>query len=89
MLSWEGMQWVGLAPYCYDAKNPVMILLTGRTGDTGRHDYIDMLGDLGLRNHAHVVAALMKYFGILLMLAALAWGALLHVRTWRVRTEGT
>ena len=89
MLSWEGMQWVGLAPYCYDAKNPVMILLTGRSGDTGAHDYIDMLGDLGLLSHAHMVAALMKYFGILLMLAALAWGGLLHLRTWRVRTGGT
>ena len=86
MLWWEGTQWVNLAPYCYDAKKPSMILLTGRTGDTGAHDYVDMLGDLGLLNRAHEVAALMKYFGILLMLVALAWGALLVARAWRDRS---
>ena len=85
MLWWEGTQWVNLAPYCYDAKTPAMILLTGRTGDTGAHDYIDMLGDLGLLNRAHEVAAAMKYFGILLILVALAWGALLLAQTRRER----
>ena len=85
MLWWEGTQWVDLAPYCYDAKKPAMVLLTGRTGDTGAHDYIDLLGDLGLLNRAHEVAALMKYFGVLLMLAALVWGALLLARIWRER----
>lgn len=88
MLWWEGTQWVDLAPYCYDAKQPVMILLTGRTGETGAHDYIDMLGDLGLLNRAHEVAALMKYFGVLLMLVALAWGAMLLARTWQDRAAG-
>lgn len=85
MLWWEGSQWVYLAPYCYDAKKPQMILLTARTGDTGAHDYVDMLGDLGLLNRAHEVAALMKYFGVLLMILALVWGALLVARSWRER----
>jgi hypothetical protein len=89
MLSWEGIQWVDLAPYCYDAKTPVMILLTGRTGDTGGHDYIDMLGDLGLLNRAHELASLMKYFGVLLMLVALVWGGLLLRYAWRSRSGGT
>lgn len=88
MLWWEGTQWVYLAPYCYDAKKPAITLLTGRTGDTGAHDYIDMLGDLGLLNHAHEVAALMKYFGVLLMLAALVWAGLLLARIWRDRAAG-
>jgi hypothetical protein len=87
MLWWEGTQWVNLAPYCYDAKVPVMTLLTGRTGDTGAHDYIDMLGDLGLLDRAHEVAAAMKAFGVLLMLVALLWGALLLARSWRDRSE--
>jgi len=39
MLWWEGTQWVNLAPYCYDAKKPAMILLTGRTGDTGAQSF--------------------------------------------------
>jgi hypothetical protein len=85
MLWWEGAQWVDLAPYCYDARRPTMILLTGRTGDAGAHDYVDMLGDLGLLHRAHEVAALMKYFGVALILAALVWGALLLKRTWRDR----
>jgi hypothetical protein len=89
MLSWEGMQWVDLAPYCYDAKKPVMILLTGRTGDTGGHDYIDMLGDLGLLNRAHEVALLMKYVGVLLMLVALVWGGMLLWRAWHLRGVST
>lgn len=88
MLWWAGMQWVDLAPYCYDARTPVMTLLTGRTGDTGAHDYIDMLGDLGLLDQAHEVAAMMKYFGIALMLVALVWGALLLERIWRDRAGG-
>ena len=62
-----------------------MVLLTGRTGDTGAHDYVDMLGDLGLLNRAHEVAALMKYFGVLLILVALVWGALLVAHTWHER----
>jgi len=88
MLWWEGTQWVDLAPYCYDAKTPVMILLTGRTGDTGAHDYVDMLGDLGLLDQAHEVATLMKVFGIVLMLAALVWGGLLLARIWHARADG-
>ena len=73
------------APYCYDAKKPQLILLTGRTGDTGAHDYVDMLGDLGLLHRAHEVAALMKYFGVLLILLALVWGALLVRHSLRDR----
>jgi len=72
---WCGTQFIDLAPYAWDAKTPQHILLTGRTGDTGAHDYIDMLGDLGLLMHAHGVARVMHEFGLLLMLAAWAWGA--------------
>lgn len=86
MLWWLGLQWVDLAPYCYDAKTPVMILLTGRTGDTGAHDYIDMLGDLGLLDRAHEVGATMQVFGVFVMLVALTWGGLLLMRIWRERS---
>lgn len=87
MLWWEGSQWVDLAPYAYDAYEPKMILLTGRTGDTGAHDYVDMLADLGLLHRAHAVGAVMQYFGVLLMVVALAWGALLLVRIWQDRSD--
>jgi hypothetical protein len=75
MLWWSGTQWIDLAPYAWDAKTPQHVLLTGRTGDTGAHDYIDVLGDLGLLGRAHEVAWVMHKFGLVVMLAAWAWGA--------------
>ena len=75
MLWWSGTQWIDLAPYAWDAKTPQHVLLTGRTGDTGAHDYIDVLGDLGLLHRAHEVAWVMHKFGLVVMLAAWAWGA--------------
>ena len=35
------------APYIYDAWKPQHVLLTGRTGDTGGHDFIDVLAISG------------------------------------------
>ena len=87
MLWWCGTQWIDLAPYAWDAKTPQHILLTGRTGDTGAHDYIDMLGDLGLLNRAHEVARIMHEFGLLLMLAAWAWGAYILLRQFQRRAD--
>jgi hypothetical protein len=87
MLWWSGTQWIDLAPYAWDAKTPQHVLLTGRTGDTGAHDYIDVLGDLGLLQRAHEVAWVMHKFGLVVMLAAWAWGAYI---LWRQiqRREG-
>ena len=87
MLWWEGFQWVDLAPYCYDAQVPTMILLTGRTGDTGAHDYIDMLGDLGLLYHAQKIGWMMQKFGSLLFIVALGWGMALLLRQWQAHRE--
>jgi len=86
MLWWSGTQWIDLAPYAYDAKTPQHILLTGRTGDTGAHDYIDMLGTIGLLNRAHQVAWVMHKLGILLMIVAWAWGAYLLWRQFQRRS---
>ena len=74
MLWWMGTQWIDLAPYAWDARDPQHILLSGRTGNDGAHDYIDMLGDLGLLAHAHGVARVMHAVGLVVMLAAWAWG---------------
>ena len=87
MLWWEGLEWVDLAPYCYDAKIPTMTLLSGRTGDTGGHDYIEILGTLGLLNQARGVGHLMQAFGVLLMVLALAWGAAFLWKLWESRDE--
>jgi hypothetical protein len=87
MLWWSGTQWIDLAPYAWDALVPTHVLLTGRTGDTGAHDYIDMLGDLGLLHRAHEVAWLMHKFGFVVMLAAWAWGGYILWRQFQRRAE--
>lgn len=87
MLWWEGLEWVDLAPYCYDAKIPTMTLLSGRTGDTGGHDYIEILATLGLLDKARGAGYLMQTFGVLLMVLALAWGAVCLWTLWESRNE--
>jgi hypothetical protein len=75
MLWWAGVAVMDVAPYVYDAFKPVHVLLTGRTGDNGAHDFIDVLGDLGLLHKAQPIGRGVHAFGFLMMVAALAWGA--------------
>ena len=75
MLWWAGVAVMDVAPYVYDAFQPVHVLLTGRTGDNGAHDFIDVLGDLGLLHKAQPIGHGVHFFGFLMMVAALAWGA--------------
>lgn len=75
MLWWSGVAVMDTAPYVYDAFQPQHILLTGRTGDTGAHDFIDVLGDLGLLMKAQAVGRGVHAFGAVVMVFALAWGA--------------
>ncbi|MSQ71817.1 MAG: hypothetical protein EXR27_11100 [Betaproteobacteria bacterium] len=89
MLWWAGTQWMDCAPYAWDAKEPVHVLLTGRTGDTGGHDYIDMLGMMGLLNKAHQVAWVMHKTGLLLMLLAWAWGGYILYREFQRKSDFT
>ena len=80
MLWWAAAGILDTAPYIYDAWEPRHVLLTGRTGDTGAHDFIDTLGDLGLLHKAQALGRATHAVGVLVMLAALAWGAWL---LWR------
>jgi hypothetical protein len=75
MLWWAAVAVMDVAPYIYDAFKPQHILLTGRTGDNGAHDFIDVLGDLGLLHKAQPVGRGVHAFGALTMIASLAWGA--------------
>jgi hypothetical protein len=75
MLWWSAIAVMDVAPYIYDAWKPQHILLTGRTGDNGAHDFIDTLGDLGLLHKAQPIGRGVHAFGFLMMAAALAWGA--------------
>lgn len=87
MLWWTGTQFLDIAPYIYDARTPRHVLLTGRTGDTGGHDFIDVLGDLGLLGRAHELAWGVHKFGLLVMLAAWAWSGLILYRQYQARSE--
>ncbi len=86
MLWWSAVAVMDTAPYVYDAQVPQHILLTGRTGDTGAHDFIDVLGDLGLLNRAQAVGRLTHLFGVLVLIASFVWGAATVWRQYRVRT---
>ncbi|HXJ54698.1 MAG TPA: hypothetical protein VNH16_25195 [Burkholderiales bacterium] len=83
MLWWAAVAVMDVAPYVYDAFHPQHILLTGRTGDNGAHDFIDVLGDLGLLHKAQPIGRGVHVFGLLMMITALAWGAWIVWRQYR------
>ena len=88
MLWWSAVAVMDVAPYIYDAWAPQHVLLTGRTGDTGSHDFIDTLGDLGLLHKARPIGRAVHAFGVLMMMSALAWGAWLWWQQNRQRKTG-
>jgi hypothetical protein len=85
MLWWSAVAVMDIAPYVYDAQEPVHVLLTGRTGDTGSHDFVDVLADLGLLGRARAVGYLVHRFGIAMLLVSFAWAAWLVWRQHEVR----
>lgn len=65
-----------MAVYMYDAFDPRMLLLDGRTGaDSDGHDWQNLFGDLGLLPRARAVGRGFGAAGRALMLASLAWAA--------------
>lgn len=73
------------AVYMYDAFDPKIMLLDGRTGaDSDGHDWQNMFGDLGLLPRARGIGSFFGWFGQALMLAAIAWAALI---VWMQRSR--
>ena len=58
---------------------------TGRTGDTGAHDFIDVLGDLGLLGRAQAVGRLTHTFGVVMLFASFSWAGWMVFRQFGVR----
>lgn len=79
---WCGVSMMDLAAYIYDAKNPQLTLLGGHTGEDGPHDWIYLLDVFGKVQQAQSYGAIVYWFGVLLMLAGLAWAARV---LWRMR----
>jgi hypothetical protein len=71
---------VDLSPYIYDALHPYLTLIGGGTGADGPHDWIYLLIRLGQLHNAQHWGAFVHVTGGLLMLGALAWGAII---LWR------
>jgi hypothetical protein len=86
-LWWLAVNFMDAAPYAWDAADPVLPLLGGGTGADRDHDWIIMLGDTGLLNRAHGVGRLLQVIGLVLMLLANVWGALVLRRQFRNRPE--
>lgn len=78
MLWWAAMAIIDVAPYIWDAFDPKMLLLGGKTGaESDGHDWQNILGDLGLIKRAHLIAGMAHKLGLVVMLVAYAWGAAL------------
>jgi len=85
MLWWAAVSIIDVAPYIWDAFDPKMMLLGGKTGaESDGHDWQNILGDLGLIKRAHLIAGIAHKLGLVVMLVAYAWGAaLLYLQFYR------
>ena len=71
-----GYSFIMTAVYMFDAFDPKIMLLDGRTGaESDGHDWQNMFGDLGLLPRARGIGSFFGWLGQALMLAAIAWAA--------------
>ena len=86
MLWWAAVSIIDVAPYIWDAFDPKMMLLGGKTGaESDGHDWQNILGDLGLLKRAHLIAGIAHMLGLVVMLVAYVWGAALLYLQFRNR----
>ena len=77
---WAGENLIDVAPYINDARDLKLVLLGGKTGaEVEGHDWEYLLNAMGLAHKDHTIAAAVHGIGILIMIAALLWGALVVV----------
>lgn len=73
-----GYSFVMMAVYMFDAFDPRIMLLDGRTGaDSDGHDWQSLFGDIGLLPRARGIGIFCGRLGQLIMIASLAWAAAL------------
>ena len=75
--AWLAMSLMDASVYAYDAAAPVLPLIGGGTGADSFHDFIFLFEHFGQLEHARGWALLMKALGMIVLLAALLWAALL------------
>ena len=77
-----GYSVIDMAVYMYDAYDPKLMLLNGRTGaESDGHDWVNLFADLGLSNQARGVGIFFGWIGRAMMATALAWAA------WMLRLQ--
>ena len=73
-----GYSMLDMAVYMYDAFDPAITLLDGRTGaESDGHDWQNLFGDLGLLKRARGIGLFFAALGMATMAAGLAWAALM------------
>lgn len=83
-LWWTAENFMDVAPYINDARAMDLLLLGGFTGkEVDAHDWNNLLTMLGWLQYDHGLAKLSHGIGTVLMLLALAWGAILLRRQYR------
>jgi hypothetical protein len=71
-----GYSLIDMGVYMYDAYDPRLMLLNGRTGaESDSHDWINLFADLGLSNKARGIGMFFGSLGGATMAAGLAWAA--------------
>ncbi len=71
-----GFSVADMGVYMYDAFDPKLMLLDGRTGaESDGHDWQNLFGDLGLLRRARGIGVFFGWAGQAMMLAGLAWAA--------------
>jgi hypothetical protein len=70
-----GVSLLDIAPYAYDALHPQLMLLGGRTGEDGGHDWIYLLSETGLLKRAHAVGWWFHKLGSVVVVIACGWAA--------------
>lgn len=75
-----GVSLLDVAPYMYDALQPQLMLLSGKTGEDGGHDWIFLFTTTGLLAKSQFIGALTHKLGALVIALSVAWGVWLLLR---------
>jgi hypothetical protein len=82
MTWWAGENLLDLAPYIADSRALQLVLLGGRTGaEVEGHDWEYLLTSLGWLQHDRTLGLAAHRFGLVVMMGAVAWGAVYLART--------
>jgi hypothetical protein len=80
---WLAASIMDASVYAYDALNPMLPLIGGATGEDSFHDFVYLFVATGQLKHAQGWGRFMHFIGTLVMLASLAWAAVVLMRQHR------